>query len=83
MVALELTRCIAGGLPFAGRKVQQGAVLYVCTDSPDSTERRMLGIDEAIARNVYTVAEAPSVSLAGLRNCVSLWIASITCGSWY
>ena len=72
MVALELTRCIAGGLPFAGRKVQQGAVLYVCTDSPDSTERRMLGIDEAIARNVYTVAEAPRFPGGFAELCVAM-----------
>ena len=59
MVSVELARCIAGGFDFAGRKVQQGAVMYVCTDSPDSTERRMLGIPEEVANQIYTVSEAP------------------------
>ena len=59
MVSVELAKCIAGGIPFAGRDVQRGKVMYVCTDSPDSTERRMLGIPKDIAKDIYTVADAP------------------------
>src|SRR6056297_1733094 len=59
LVSAELARCIASGEPFAGREVQQGGVIYVCTDSPDSTERRLLGIPEDVANNILTVADAP------------------------
>jgi hypothetical protein len=59
LVSAELARCIASGEPFAGREVQQGAVIYVCTDSPDSTERRLLGVPQGAYKNIYTVADAP------------------------
>lgn len=57
LLGIELTRCIAAGVKFAGRSVSGGGVLYICSDSPSSTERRMLAIPEEVARRIYTLTD--------------------------
>jgi KaiC/GvpD/RAD55 family RecA-like ATPase len=43
-VALELCRCVAAGEEFAGRKVQQGGVLYFAAEAGPSAARRMMAL---------------------------------------
>jgi len=52
LLLAEIARCVAGGTPFAGRKTLKGRVLYVCPDSPKSTERRLLAVGEVIGGDI-------------------------------
>jgi hypothetical protein len=58
LAGLELARCVALGHPFAEREVKKGKVVYLCTDAPADTERRMLALGEA-GEAILSVAEAP------------------------
>ena len=59
LLGVELARCVASGEPYGGRAVDAGLVVYACPDSPASTERRMLAIEEGVAERIYTVASLP------------------------
>jgi len=53
-VALDLAAHIAAGLPWFGRRVRQGAVIYVATEAGRSAERRV-----AAWRKHHSIARAP------------------------
>jgi hypothetical protein len=65
LVSCDLARAIAEGGEFAGRQCQQGKVAYICTDAPDSTERRMLLFSQQASENIMTITVAPRIP-AGL-----------------
>lgn len=53
LAAVELARCVASGQPFADKKCQHGHVLYAFTDAPDSTAKRIYGLDEYARSNIH------------------------------
>lgn len=61
LLAIYIAFCIAAGELFAGRFVTQGSVLYICPDSPASTERRMLAIPEEVANRIFTLTDMRSL----------------------
>lgn len=72
LVSVELTRSVAAGEPFMGRPTMQGRVVYACPDSPASTERRLLTIDDEVASRIDSIAEIPALpgSIPALREVV-------------
>ena len=48
-VVQKMTHCVAAGLPFAGRDVEQGAVLYVATEGHAGIRRRLKAMRKALA----------------------------------
>ena len=57
LMALAICEAVAGGRSFAGRAVLPGRVVYACTDSPQSTERRMLALSLDAAPHVSSVGD--------------------------
>lgn len=72
LISVEISRCVAAGVPFMGRATMQGRVLYACPDSPASTERRLLTIDDEVASRIDSIAEIPALpgSIPALREVV-------------
>jgi hypothetical protein len=58
-VALALSRCIAAGEPVAGRKVQQGGVVYVAAEAGASIERRVEALKRRYGRGDLPLAIVP------------------------
>lgn len=60
LVSLATAESVASGDPLGEREVKMpGRVLYLCTDAPASTERRMLALTDAAKHNVSSVPEFP------------------------
>lgn len=60
LLAIETASAVASGDNFANCPVDKpGRVLYLCTDAPVSTERRMLALPESAQGNVSSVADFP------------------------
>lgn len=57
LAASEMTRGVATGGFFAGRRCRLGRVLYVCTDSPASAERRMVAFGEEAGNQIHTLID--------------------------
>jgi hypothetical protein len=58
-VALALSRCIAAGEPVAGRRVQQGGVVYVAAEAGASIERRVEALKRRYGRGDLPLAIVP------------------------
>lgn len=56
---IELCRAVAMGDSLGPHATNRGKVIYVCTDAPDDTERRMLSLPDGARKNIYTVTKAP------------------------
>jgi hypothetical protein len=72
LLGVELARCIAAGATFGGRQCMRGGVVYACPDAPLSTERRLLGILDKVARKIATIIDSPALpcGLARFRKAV-------------
>jgi AAA domain len=53
-VALLLSQCVADGVPFAGREVQAGAVIYCAGENPDELRQRFLAMCDDLGRQPET-----------------------------
>ena len=60
-VALDLAYHVARGLPWSGRDVEQGAVLYVAAEAPSSIEMRWLAHPETAELPVGFIGDAPGM----------------------
>ena len=60
-VALDLAYHVARGLPWSGREVEQGAVLYVAAEAPSSIEMRWLAHEETEQLPVGFIGDAPGM----------------------
>lgn len=56
---VELCRAVAMGDALGHHSASKGKVVYICTDAPDDTERRMLSLPEEARKGIYTVTKAP------------------------
>lgn len=61
LVGVEAARAVAAGDAFAGHATMPGQAVYICTDAPASTERRMLAMLAATAERIRSVTDAPKL----------------------
>ncbi len=57
MLAVLLSKCVALGKPFAGRPTMAGRVLYIYTDAPGSTARRLAALGASAGERIDSVSE--------------------------
>jgi hypothetical protein len=61
LVGIEAARSVAAGDAFAGHQAMRGQVIYLCTDAPASTERRLLAMPAMTAERIHSVTDAPKL----------------------
>lgn len=76
LVAAHLARCVVAGTNFGAHACASGQVLYVATDSPASTEARLLALPPDVVGHVHSVIELPN-SLPGGTDDLHAAVASI------
>jgi len=57
MLAIELSKCVSLGESFAERACMQGQVLYVATDAPGSTIRRLAKLPDDAGKRIHSLRE--------------------------